>query len=99
MKVKVGNKVTSGELEPIMVILSEQDKKLIKDMPSDIARYCEYPRDSYTPEEITKWMQEDSLIKSNGVAIKEGTVKKGGRNKAPSIQRPSEPPKGQGGRG
>ena len=43
-----------------------------------------------------KIMNERDYHKS--IAIKEGMVKKGGLNKAPSIPRPSEPPKGQGGR-
>lgn len=30
MKVKVGNKIYDGEIEPVMVILTEQDKLNIK---------------------------------------------------------------------
>jgi len=43
MKVKVGNKVYDGKKEPVMVILSEGEKKQIADMHPDATKYCVYP--------------------------------------------------------
>ena len=52
MKVKVGNKVYTGEDEPIMVILTEQDKKNIANMFPDATKYCSYPDDE-------EWKNDD----------------------------------------
>ena len=48
MKVKVGKKVYDGEKEPVMVILTEQDKENIANMLPDAKKYCVYPK-------IIKW--------------------------------------------
>jgi len=59
MKVKIGDKIYStSENEPIMIILDEEDKINITKMKSGDCRYCVYPSEKYTPEEITKWMRE-----------------------------------------
>ena len=43
MKVKVGDRIYDGKNEPVMVILSEGEKKQIAEMPPGITRYCVYP--------------------------------------------------------
>lgn len=58
MKIKVGNKVYDGEKEPVMVILTEQDKKNIANMLPEATRYCMYPSDEYSIDYIDKWMDE-----------------------------------------
>jgi len=58
MKVKVGDKVYDGNVEPVMVILSDQDKKNISNMSFDNMKYCSYPDHGYSVESISKWMKE-----------------------------------------
>jgi len=54
MKVKVGNKVYDGEKEPIMIIMSEDEKKQITEMPEGVQRYCIYPdTEEWTKENHT----------------------------------------------
>lgn len=43
MKVKVGNKIYDGDKEPIMVILTAGERKLIKEMPKSNKHFCVYP--------------------------------------------------------
>jgi len=57
MKVKVGDTVYDGNEQPVMVILSDEDKENLKNMPEDKSKYCSCPKDS-DPEEIEKWMAE-----------------------------------------
>jgi len=56
MKVKIGNKVYNEEDEPILIILSAEDKKLIKTMNKNDCRYCSYP-DGVAEELIIKFMK------------------------------------------
>jgi hypothetical protein len=60
MKVKVGNKIYDGEDEPVMVILSDEDKKNISKMLPDAYKYCSYPdAEEYTKDDYKKirdWM-------------------------------------------
>ncbi len=62
MWVKVGKKVYSGDVEPVMVILSEKDKENIANMDPKATKYCEYP-DSVPKEEIEKFMKTVILWK------------------------------------
>jgi len=61
MKIKVGNKIYDSGFEPIMVILSEGDKRNISNMHPDSNRYCVYPdkeewiKNDY--EKIKEWME------------------------------------------
>ena len=48
MKVKIRDKVYDGEVEPVMVILSEGEKEYIANM--EASKYCVYPE----KEEWTK---------------------------------------------
>jgi len=60
MYVKIGDKIYDSEYEPIMIILSEQEKNLIANMDSKANRFCVYPdeeewtRDNY--KKIKEWM-------------------------------------------
>lgn len=60
MKVKVKDIVYDGFKEPVMIILTKQDKENIKNMLPDATKYCVYP-DSWSAEEIKKWMKEIQL--------------------------------------
>lgn len=57
MKVKVGDVVTDGSDEPVMVILSPADKKYIASMPDEATKYCCYP-DDMDSDDIRRWMKE-----------------------------------------
>ena len=59
MKVKVKNTIYDGEEEIIMVILTEQDKKNIYMMPTDVHRYCIYPSDKISADEALDWMKSE----------------------------------------
>ena len=56
MKVKVGEKIYDGEKEPVMVILTNQDKENIKNMIPGATKYCMYP-EIISVEEIKKFMK------------------------------------------
>lgn len=59
MKVKVGNKVYTSVDQPIMVILSDQDKFNIAHMAPEATRYAEFDDDlGWTNEQKIEWMQE-----------------------------------------
>ena len=61
MKVKVGNTIYDGEREPVMVILTDQDKKNIANMDLEATKYCVYPTEGLTPEHILNWMRESPI--------------------------------------
>ena len=56
MKVKIGNKIYDSKDEPIMVILSEQDKTNIASMTPTAHKYCCYP-DEIPVERIREFMK------------------------------------------
>jgi len=62
MKVKVGNKVYDPDNEPVMIILTDQDKKFIADMAPDSYKYCAYPATAEwrldDHEKIKDWMED-----------------------------------------
>lgn len=58
MKVKVGDKMYSGDEQPIMVILTDGDKRNITNMLPEATKYAEYP-DTYDQEEVLRWMEEE----------------------------------------
>ena len=62
MKVKVGDKIYNAEEEPIMVILTKGDKKLIADMADDATKYCSYSEGenwmANDYKKIKEWMRE-----------------------------------------
>jgi hypothetical protein len=56
MKVKVGNHVYDANEEPIMLILTDEDKQLINEMSPEATKYCAFP-DGYPREKVIKWMR------------------------------------------
>lgn len=58
MKVKVGNKIYDGTLEPVMVILDEEDKLNISHMSSGDMKYLSY-LEKMTIEEAKKFMESE----------------------------------------
>ena len=56
MQIKIGNRIYDGNDEPVMVILSNADKKNIANMLPRATKYCCHP-DNISKEEITKWME------------------------------------------
>jgi hypothetical protein len=57
MKVKIGDTVYDAEDEPIMLILTETDKKNIAKMLPETTKYCAYPEEFYNSDYISKWMK------------------------------------------
>ena len=61
MKVKVGDKIYDSEFEPVMVILTEGDKKNITNMYPKANKYCVYPDgEEWTKDDhkkIKDWMK------------------------------------------
>lgn len=55
MKVKVGNTVTDGDHQPVMVILTQQDKINISRMTEETTKYCGYPAEMHESE-VKVWM-------------------------------------------
>ena len=64
MKVKVGNRIYDGENEPVMVILSKDDRENIANMLPDATKYCSYPSTEYWTKDdyktIKVWMNDES---------------------------------------
>lgn len=56
MQFKVGDTIYDGRDEPLMVILSEQDKRNIAAMLPGRTKYCQYPEEKFTAEQIDEWM-------------------------------------------
>jgi len=63
MKVKVGDTVYDGEKEPVMVILTDQDKKNIANMLPECSKYCMYPDTDENladdHKKIKEWMRAE----------------------------------------
>lgn len=56
MKVKIGDKIYDSSKEPIMIMLSEEDKVFISNMDKDNTKYCSYPDESNL-EDVIKFME------------------------------------------
>jgi len=60
MKVKVGDRTYDGEKEPVMAMLSKDDKRNITNMLPETEKYCSYPdTEEWTGNhfrKIRKWM-------------------------------------------
>ena len=57
MKVKIGNRVYDSSKEPIMLILTTQNKRDISGMAT-LSKYCEFPEKGHSQEDIKKFMKE-----------------------------------------
>jgi hypothetical protein len=58
MKVKIGDKIYDGNVEPICLILTEDDKQDIRKMTPKATRYCQYPDEGYSYEAICEWVED-----------------------------------------
>ncbi len=45
MKIKVGDRTYDGTIEPVMIILTEQDKINIANMLPACTKYCQFPEE------------------------------------------------------
>jgi hypothetical protein len=43
MKVKIGDKIYDASEEPIMLILTQEDRKNIENMSPNATKYCAFP--------------------------------------------------------
>lgn len=59
MKVKIGDTVYDAEIEPIMLILTPQDKLNIRNMLPEATLFCSFP-DNIDTQEIKKFMKIES---------------------------------------
>lgn len=60
MKIKVGSTTYSDEDQPIMVILTKEDKLNISRMAEDTMRYASYPGGhGLTEKQMLEWMMGD----------------------------------------
>ena len=58
MNVKIGNKLYDPNKEPIMIILSDEDKKNILNMDQNCTKYACFPDKGFSEEDIKKFMEE-----------------------------------------
>lgn len=58
MKVKVGDKIYNGSVEPVMVILSDEDKKNIENMSPNAHKYASFPQDRDV-KDVERWMKAE----------------------------------------
>lgn len=57
MKVKIGNTWYDPNEQPIMIVLENQDKRNIERMHPEAKKYCMYPTEKYSLEEIYDFME------------------------------------------
>lgn len=59
MKIKIGNEIFDAEKQPIMVILTKEDKDNIANMHSEAMKYGCFPGSCGMSEgEMHRWMNE-----------------------------------------
>lgn len=56
MRVKIGNKWHDSEKEPIVIELTDEDKRNIENMHPLMDKYCSYPNGT-DRKEIENWMR------------------------------------------
>lgn len=61
MKIKIGNKIYNSEEEPVLIILSDDEKELISDMDKDNYKFCSFPEE-YPTENIVEFMKLEKKI-------------------------------------
>ena len=57
MKVKIGTNWYDSDVQPIMVVLSAEEKNLIANMDGEANNFCAFP-DGSAPEQIRAFMGE-----------------------------------------
>lgn len=62
MKIKIGDKIYDSEKQPVMIIISEEEKKQISNMAKEATKYCIYPdNEEWTSnnfKNIKQWMRD-----------------------------------------
>lgn len=58
MKIKIGTKIYDAEKEPIMLILTDQDKSNIKNMLPECSKFVIFP-DNLDKQLISKWAETE----------------------------------------
>ena len=59
MRIKIGDKIYTSTEQPIMVILTESDKRNIRNMHPDATRYAEFSDGlDWTQEQKEEWMDD-----------------------------------------
>jgi len=58
MKFYIDGEIVTSEKMPLVVILSEQDKKNISNMDPEAITYCEFDKDKHYPGEISNLLTE-----------------------------------------
>lgn len=56
MKVKIGTEVYDSEEQPIMIVLSDEDKNNITQMLPETTKFCSFPKDMKL-NDIKKFMK------------------------------------------
>jgi hypothetical protein len=56
MRVKIGDKYYDSLEQPIMIVFDEGEQDQIAYM-GDLKKYCSYPNEGFTAEEIEKFME------------------------------------------
>lgn len=58
MKVKIADNIYDGDKEPVMVILSDEDKKNITNMLPECSKYMSYPDNFFEDDAAAyEWME------------------------------------------
>jgi len=65
MKVKIGDNIYDSEYDPIMIILSDEDKQNIKNMPDEAHKYCAFPSLPYWTDNNYLNIKQFMEIESN----------------------------------
>lgn len=60
MRVKIGDKIIDSTYEPIIIVLSREEKDLISNMDEQDYHFCSFP-ESFDLEELLKFMKEEQL--------------------------------------
>lgn len=60
MRVKIKDEIYDTEIEPIMLILSQEEKLIIAKM-NTANKFCSYPEEGYDDEFLRKFMQVDQF--------------------------------------
>jgi hypothetical protein len=62
MKIKLANppRIHNGDEEPVMIILTDQDKRNIRNMAPEATKYACYP-DCISDDAISEWMKDETM--------------------------------------
>jgi len=58
MKVKVGDTIYDSSEQPVMVILSAEERRDITLMAPGATKYCAFPDHNFTVQDMKTWMEE-----------------------------------------